>query len=267
MSPAWALEGRGGTPQPLRPPLAGLVLWVRGDVGVTRAAGRVSAWADQSDVGQNLVQVTPTSEPYDNGDAIDGIPLIEFGTGAEANKFLRTSANFVDRFHVDMDNSHARTYACMTKPKYYADYDRIGGPIVDSGTFQAGFELYSGLTPSAAYAWARGWLTDNLQWGPQTGGALSPFNDVPTLVVWKSAGYPQIDFLVNNVTRTLTPATQQGGSGGASPLFLAGTGAALGYLGGASELLGWDHALDAAEDTTLVDYMRTRYPTAPIVVV
>lgn len=62
--------------------LSGLVLWVRSDLGITLGTG-ISAWADQSGNGNNLVQATGTKQPayvasgganntaYSDGDATD----------------------------------------------------------------------------------------------------------------------------------------------------------------------------------------------------
>lgn len=43
--------------------LAGLVLWLRGDLGITLNASAVSAWADQSGAGNDFAQATPLIQP------------------------------------------------------------------------------------------------------------------------------------------------------------------------------------------------------------
>lgn len=45
------------------PPISGLTLWLRADLGVTLNGGAVSAWADQSGQGNNVAQATPAVQP------------------------------------------------------------------------------------------------------------------------------------------------------------------------------------------------------------
>jgi lysophospholipase L1-like esterase len=50
------------------------VLWLKSDTGITEAdaAGRVSAWADQSGAGNNFAQATATAQPYIYDDSVFG---------------------------------------------------------------------------------------------------------------------------------------------------------------------------------------------------
>ena len=65
---AWTISSRVivrvnyATPQE-GPPFSGLGLWFKGDAGVTSAAGKVSAWADQSGFERNAVQPLAISRP------------------------------------------------------------------------------------------------------------------------------------------------------------------------------------------------------------
>lgn len=269
MSPAWALAGRGGTPQPLRPPLTGLVQWVKGDAGLTVVATRVSAWADQTDLAQDLVQPNGTLQPYDTGDSVDGIPCISFGAAGDANKELSTAANFVDRASVPMDGASARTVMAMIKPRFDAAWGWIGGPVWQQSNWQALFDLESTDVPDGAYAWARAWrdFTSSMEFGPVTGGALSPYNGTPTLIQFSSPGSPAGTFRLNNVLTALTPPTMPGVAGGVGVATVS-TDTGTAFLGGLPELLVWDFDLetDPAAQLQAVNYMRSRFPSAPIVV-
>lgn len=265
MSPGWALQGTGGlTPQPLRPPMLGLVQWIKGDADLTVAATRVSFWGDQSGEGQDFVQLaSPGNQPYDLGDQIDGIPCVSFGAGGDANKNMETLAAFHDRLAVPMDGAAARTIMVVWKPRFDAAFGRTGGVIWSANTWGAYFELNPNLVADGAYAWLRtgGDYANGLQFTPVTGGAGGPYNGVPTLTEWTSSGFPDISFLVNNALTALTPGALFGVPGAASNANLSGQSIAC--LGAFSELLVWDYRLDTApaEHAKAIDYVRSRFPS------
>ena len=59
--------------------IPGLAMWVRGDVGLeTDAAGRLSAWRDQSGRGNDLVQTTPSLDPVVEPGTANGLPAVHF---------------------------------------------------------------------------------------------------------------------------------------------------------------------------------------------
>jgi hypothetical protein len=262
--PGWALAGSGAlTPQPLRPPLLGLVQWVKGDADLSVAATRVSAWGDQSALAQDYGQPSAGERPYDLGDQIDGIPCVSFGVAGDANKFLITAGDFVDRLSVPMDGAAARTVMVVLKPRFDAAYGRTGGNIWCQSTWNAQFELRSDFVTDGAYGWNRGLsdYADALQFTPVTGGALGPYNGTPTLLQWSSPGFPALSYKVNNVDTTLTPAVMYGAPGTAAPAQLSINFVAL--LGAISEQLVWDYDLttDAAAQQQAIDYIRSRYPS------
>lgn len=66
--------------------IAGAVLWLRADLGVTLVSGKVSAWADQSgagDANKNATQSNATLRPVVNATGIGGKPVIEFAGAQE----------------------------------------------------------------------------------------------------------------------------------------------------------------------------------------
>lgn len=69
----------GGSFTPVR--LPGLVSWLRSDLGVTLASGKVSAWADQSPVGSNGVsQGRAANQPtYVASGGANGLPYLLCG--------------------------------------------------------------------------------------------------------------------------------------------------------------------------------------------
>lgn len=87
--------GRGGVSGGVFTPkaLSGLVLWLRGDLGITLNGSTVSAWADQSGQGQNLVQATGANQPtFSAADVTyNNRPLI---SSAATTQFLVGSAGY-----------------------------------------------------------------------------------------------------------------------------------------------------------------------------
>ncbi len=61
--------------------VAGLVLWLEGDVGVTATSNLVSAWADQSGNGNNATQGQAQYQPTINATGLNNKPSIHFDAG------------------------------------------------------------------------------------------------------------------------------------------------------------------------------------------
>lgn len=261
MPTAWALASGGAVPQPLRPPLLGLVQWVKGDAGLSVAATRVSSWTDQSSKGQDFVQPNGATQPYDLGDSIDGIPCISFGAAGDANKSMSTVANFVDRTSTPMDGASPRTVMAVIKPRFDAAWGLLGGVLWSSSNWGALFDQES--SPPGNWAWARAWR--NTATAMQFTDATN-YNGLPTLVEYQSPGSPALTFLLNNVAKALTPSTMPGIAGGAGPAILSDV-PTISFLGAVSEALVWDYDLstDPIAHTKAIDYIKTRYPSVPVV--
>jgi hypothetical protein len=56
--------------------LSGLVLWLRADLGITLNGGNVSAWADQSGLGNHITQGTASLQPLFVASGPNGKPAI-----------------------------------------------------------------------------------------------------------------------------------------------------------------------------------------------
>lgn len=65
----------------------GVTLWLRGDLGVTNASGKASAWADQSTNGNDTTQGTAGQQPVINATGINNLPTLTF-TRANGTKLL-----------------------------------------------------------------------------------------------------------------------------------------------------------------------------------
>jgi hypothetical protein len=252
----------------LAPPLDGLVQWVKGDVGVsqTDAPTRVSNWADQSGHSQDFTQPNAGGQPYILGDSIDGIPVITFGAGIDANKSFVTAANFKDRFGVDMDGGSPRTIFCVIKPDQSGAFgNRTGGILWNGNTWDSYFFIDpDGIIGPAGngYAWMR---TPGDFGNANVFTPTASYASTPTLSQHFSNGRPDLEFRINNVINPLTPATMFGAAGAASPATFSDSGS-LAFLGGVSEILVWDYDL-RTNPTALAQanaYIQLRYPSISI---
>lgn len=70
------------------PPATGLKLWLKADTGVTLSGPSVTAWADQSGLGNNYAQATGGKQPTVTSSAINGLPAVTFDG---ATQFLTSS--------------------------------------------------------------------------------------------------------------------------------------------------------------------------------
>lgn len=264
--------GNGGRQQdyhwqkfgPIMPPSigAGLIQWLKGDAGVTLVSGnRLSAWADQSGLGQDVLQATAGHQPYQLGDDIDGILGVSFGTAGDANKHMITAGDLLDRNGATMNASHARTVMVVTRPSFDPAYGRTGGEMWNQSTWRALFELRSDFVANGAYGWMRvaGDYGNALQFTPVTGGAGGPYDGVAIVVTSASPGFPTLAYSINNVSTTLTPANMYGVPGGAAGAVLSNL--SIAYLGSIVEVLVWDYELTGADLTAAYVYLASRYPS------
>lgn len=278
MSPSWSLAGRGSTPQPLQPPTGGRMFWVKGDAGLFDTAGTVTRWNDQSGLGQNLDVV---GGAVSTGiDTIDGIPCVSFPlTFGSGGTFLRREEDMLKTDAAPLTTG-PRTLMAMILPQYVAAAANITGGAVFSWFQEAPpwvclFDLEPNFSiPDGAYAWCREWRvvpdgTNVNAWTPETGGAGGPFNNVPTLVEWSNSTSIGLSYLVNNETKTLTPAVRSPGGASVFTGFMVGNSNLSGqpcFFGAVAEIIAWDKVLSDAEHDQAVNYFRSRYPSAPIVV-
>lgn len=63
------------------PPSAGLQVWLKADAGVTTSGSNVTAWADQSGVGNNFTTGAGTPVLLSAGSGINGLPAVRFNNG------------------------------------------------------------------------------------------------------------------------------------------------------------------------------------------
>jgi Concanavalin A-like lectin/glucanases superfamily len=125
--------------------LAGLVLWLRADLGVSLNGGKVSAWADQSGNGNNAQQASSANQPSFNATApsLNNSPTLSFVT-ANAN-FLQIpdavslrptniTLAIVARYTSQAD--YQSLIAHTTSGSWMDGWGLTNGPVANAGQFE-----------------------------------------------------------------------------------------------------------------------------------
>jgi len=73
-----------------------MLLWLRGDQGITESSGTVSSWQDQSGFGNNASQGTATLQPKVLPAALNGLPTVDFAAVSGTNRWLQVPSGFSD---------------------------------------------------------------------------------------------------------------------------------------------------------------------------
>ncbi|MDI1464055.1 M4 family metallopeptidase [Catellatospora sp. KI3] len=76
---AWAAVNVVGTDPCATGPVAGSLVWLRADAGVTSSAGKVSNWADQSGTAHHASMTVAARQPTVVSGVVNGKPVIRFG--------------------------------------------------------------------------------------------------------------------------------------------------------------------------------------------
>ncbi len=283
-------SGGGGSGGGGALPRVGLMFNVQGDIGLLSGGGVPTGWIDTSGIGQNLDTVG--GAPATGVFSIDGIPTVSFPTIWGNNGiYIGRNANMVRSDGVTPLGTGPRTVMMMVLPQYggVPGIAVTGGPLFafqnQSVSYQCMFELGPqapavgpGWSVDGAYCWASGWTplfgtpgTPINEFGPIPSVAAGPYDNVPTLLEWRSTGAADLTFLVNNVVQTISPATR--GAGGITPLtgFLLGNSQPAGatnFFGAIAQASAWDYNLgsDAVAHAQAVSVFASRYPSAPIAV-
>ncbi|HET7543500.1 MAG TPA: hypothetical protein VFK05_26685 [Polyangiaceae bacterium] len=86
--------GAGGALLEPSLPQAGLLVWLRADLGVQQNQGRVQAWQDQSGNQANAIQATVSARPKYLASGFNGKPTLEFDGQGQFLKFAEGFADF-----------------------------------------------------------------------------------------------------------------------------------------------------------------------------
>jgi hypothetical protein len=229
--------------------IAGCVLWLRGDLGITLNGSTVSAWADQSGNGNNATQATAAKQPG-TSTAINGQACVNF-TGTTALQM----ANFVA--------SGAKTVICVRK------ISSPGGGYFDAITLNTGT-----LISNLIWSGIGGGYKNLMFQGDATFGSLGLIGVTQTLTTAAHVDY--FDFNGGSSTATgsyneyfdgaaQTVSTSPGLGLTASDLsaiggriVAAGT-ISQGVVGDLGEVIVYNSVVSATNRNNLAAYLQTRW--------
>jgi hypothetical protein len=267
--------GSAGTSSP---PMAGLAFWVKWDVGVVSAAGKVTTWRDQGGQGQDLNVTSGGKEPLVGVDTVGGIGWVSMPVGSSGG-FISRSATMKNSAGVAMTASDPRTVMAVILPRTSSSgfgFNITGGPVFsfrEQACFECLFDLESFFRPSGFYLFANIWRFGGEELrGPPTSDTT--YTGKTTLVEWTGSantGAP-VGAAVNGSNVALTPTTSLGAAGAAPPVgFVLGncdnnTGTLnnANFQGGIAEVLIWDRILTGGDLTQARSYVASRYSSLSI---
>jgi hypothetical protein len=225
-------------PMPFIPPLLpGCVLWLRADLGVTLNAGNVSAWADQSGLGNDVTQATAADQPLLVASAQNGRPGVRFD-GVD-DSLDRAATNFFG----------SGAYSMVTAQKLNSIVANTA--FLSDAIVTAGVAFYiSGANRTV--------LHQNVEVHSDAAAVFTP----ETWVVSRAAASAPT-MLLNGAPTALSntnPAVNDPGAG--AVLSVGRFGGLANYTAvDVYEVICYTRALTTAEQVQLANYLRARYAT------
>jgi hypothetical protein len=237
---------KSAAPSSSGPSRTGLKLWLKGDAGMTQAGGTVSAWADQSGNGNDVVAVSV--QPIFDSPAANGLPCVRFNNSSMA------LASSVDLVAIGA----ARHVIAVTRPVSGGGYDG-GGPIINMRS-EPSFTLMLALESGFTYVVTNGIDAASI---PVDRGVL--WNAL-TVLELSSTGYPGTYTAALNGTTNLISNSATEVDTGSTGGFVVGNRADNGrgqyFSGDICELLVYDHVLSGADVTAARTYLQAKYAIA-----
>jgi hypothetical protein len=236
------------------PPRAGLKLWLAADRGVTQASGLVSAWADQSGNGNDVVQSNGAQKPTFTASSIGGKPALTFAYNATNILLENTTSNPIaaggDRYVFVVMKPGSGTTGLGAQIGGIPLSFRRGSPtyIAEAVGFGGDTYIYFDGTSSGAKA-----------------AGFTPTAGTPMLfeIGNVGTGSPPVA-LVNGNKLTLSASVGAGTVSSDSGTTGFTVGAAdvattVGMIGDIAEILVYDHVPSEAEASEARDYLNVKY--------
>ena len=240
--PTYPPEEGGGPTPPI--PTFGLSLWLKGDAGVTQAAGFVSNWADQSGNGNDASQATGGLQPTFNPTSINGLPGLTFdGVASTMAGAFAPGSTGISVIYVAKSGASLSSFGSILNSQGGAGTTGIqwGFALGSDGSFGAG---YGGPDESVSFGGITGVATE------------SPFSAsfVYDKVTWQMNGAASGS--ASDTSFPSGPFTYALGHDTGAP-------ANSWFKGDIAEIIVYDHPLSAPDLATVQAYINTKYFPTP----
>jgi hypothetical protein len=244
--------------------VAGLVLWLDANKGVTQIGGAVSGWADQTSNHNDASQHTATLQPTFAASAIHSLPALHFNTDAvgmgntgtgdalsisDAPSLQWGTGDFYVVVVGDFDNTFADGDETGTG-LLFAKLDSAPGPVLTAnilGEITQTNQVGLGCLTSAT---AGDWVITN-----------TPYNTgTPHAFAMQRTG-AVLDLRVDGVSLGTSVSTDEDVSSAGTPVQIgAGTTGQLARLDGdIAEILAVEGTLSVSNRTAIESYLTTKY--------
>ena len=221
-------------PHFIPPDMAGCKLWLRGDLGITQAAGLVSAWADQSGNANDAAQGTGAKQPVFSASSINGQPGLTF-----------SGAKFLDGAGDPVGPDAARTYFIVAS---LSD----GGDLYVSRP--NGTALYQDVPQSSSLG--NRWICDGASNTTiATAPALSPCIYESTY----AGALGAVTCTIDGVSYAVSGSLLAGDSLGSGYRVNTRDGSVFSVAGDVCEIIIYDSVLASGDATTVRNYLGARY--------
>ena len=231
------------------------LVWVKSNAGITQSGGQVSAWADQSPNGNNLVQATAATMPTYDASSANFNPNITFNGSQWLSKATGVFLNTTTYTSTD-------AYMVSTSPYPKSGRGMYGQYVTMTGTPTNARWMSHGSFSASLNYFGVGVITDGNQWATYD-PARADVN--PTIWSWKYAS--SVNTLrFNGGAGTGTGNTLGSFTGintafsiGAAPYENGGNPTYYTHLGTIPELIVFSTALLNSDRDKIESYMAVKY--------
>lgn len=225
-------------------PTTGLKLWLRGDVAVTVSGGTVTAWADQSGNGNDVV--AGGAAPFFTASAINGLPGAHFNGPTQILHNVSSNA---------VPSGSDRHIIAVVQPQTGAGVYSPGGSIVCFKVANPVFLMYLGTASGTSYGYSNGSQSDSITSPP----TLTNVSFIAEMAGAVGAGSPT--YVLNGTAFALSNSTGVVSDTGTVGFAIGNAPASLTqfFAGFICEVIVYDHILSAGDLAAVRAYLKPKY--------
>jgi len=243
MSNTWGFRPNPGGFNPTA--LAGCVLWLRADRGVTLNGSTVSAWADQSGNGNNFAQGIAANQPTFAASGINGLPSLSVLT-----------ANLCVLKCVNAANAVVNTTAAE---RFLVGQSTLGDPYTGAGLNSVEVQWGSDIN-TTAIPFTDGHVYDGFATSARKDtGTHSPAGLLASPYIYSSYSQANDWRQFFNGTAGFTTATNTFAMSASVPNIVGATDQGQACTGSFSEWIVYNRVLSSVERTQVTRYLGSRY--------